>query len=95
MLSSGDFFKPGTVQNIAFTATAGQLTNAVGDSTRVVRIVSDQDCYYKFGANPTATTSDTFLPAGVVEYLAIARGEKISVVQASAGGTLNVTEMTK
>jgi hypothetical protein len=93
MLSSF-FGKPGTVLNVSFTAASAQ-SSAVSDSIRELRLVATQNCYYKVGANPTATTSDTYLPSGTVEYIAIAPGEKVAAIRSSADGTLNITEMTK
>ena len=84
-------FKP--ANNVAYTATAGQ-SNAFHAQTTVVRVVATSACYIKFGSNPTATTSDHYLPADWVEYFKVTGGDKVSAVQASAGGTLSVTEMT-
>ena len=95
MIATGVFYKPSTVQNVAFLVTAVQVTNAFGGSTRVLRIVATENCYYKVGANPTATASDIYLPAGTVEYIAVAPGEKISAIREANDGTLNITEMTK
>jgi hypothetical protein len=84
-------FGLGTSQTVAFTATSAQST-AVGTSTRIVRLVATQPCFFAIGTNPTATTSGVYLPAGVVQYVSITGGHKVAAIQASAGGSLYVTE---
>jgi hypothetical protein len=92
--TNNQVYRLGTHQSVAYTAVAGTITNAVNDQTRVVRVVCTSDAHVRIGTNPTATTSDPLVPANTPEYFAIARGEKVSAVQATAGGTLHVTEMT-
>ena len=79
-----------TVITQAFTGTAASAS-AISAKCRVVRLVATQDCHYDLEA--TATTSKTFLPAGVVEYIHVFGGETISVIQNATGGTLFITEM--
>ena len=83
----------GRHQVVAFTATAG-TSAAVGGVTRRVRVVLTSAGHIKIGAHPTATTSDPYVPANLPEVFDIAPGEKVSAVQASAGGNLHVTELT-
>lgn len=68
---------------------------AFSSQTSVVRVVSTTDCFVRFDANPTATTSHMYLPAGVVEYFLVTSGHRIAGIQRSAAGNLYVTEMTK
>lgn len=81
----------GSSQNVSYTGTAASST-AFASTTTVVRLVSTSDCYVVFGSNPTATTSSSFLPVGVVEYFLVTPGQKVSAIQLSAAGSLNVTE---
>lgn len=83
-----------TTQKVAYTGTAGVITNPVGSYTTLCRIVVTSNAYIAFGTAPTATTSDVYMPANVPEYFTIRPGEKVSAVQDAAGGTLIVTEMT-
>jgi hypothetical protein len=76
---------------VAFTGTSAQSA-AVDENTLVVRLVATADCFVAIGASPTATTSSAYLPAGVVEYLAIRPGHKVAALQASAGGNLYITQ---
>lgn len=62
-----------------------------------IRCVGTSDSWIVFGANPTASVGGAgciLLPAGVPEYFWVMPGEKIAVIQNSAGGSLNVAEMT-
>ena len=92
-------------QNIAYTGTAGTSTPVpsydAGKRFVNVRLVASTDCYYLIVASalPNATTVvasatvGSLLPSSTVEYLRVPIGAMISVVQSSAGGTLNITLM--
>jgi hypothetical protein len=83
----------GTHQSVAYTGTAGTITNAVGTGVQKVRVIVTTDAYVKIGSSPTATTSDVYMSAESPEYFTIAAGEKVSAIQLSSGGTLHVTEI--
>ena len=92
-------------QNISYTGTAGTSTPVPSYDTNKrfinVRLVASTDCYYLIVANklPLATTTvattsvGSLLPLGAIEYLRVPVGAMISVIQSTAGGTLNVTLM--
>jgi hypothetical protein len=75
-----------STQSVAFNA-----------QTTVVRIVATTNCNIRFGANPTATVANLYLPAGVVEYFRVTPGDKVAVIKftGSSAGSLFVTEMTQ
>jgi len=81
---------PGVTQTVSVTGVSAAVANAV--VTKIIRVVCTSDCHYRIGAAPTATTSDPFLPANVVEYVGINSGQKIAFIQNSANGTAFVTE---
>jgi hypothetical protein len=81
--------KPGPSQAVAFTGVSAQSGAAIGSN--IGRFVSTTDCFLAFGANPTASASGIFLPAGKPEYFVCVATDKVAAVQASAGGTLYVT----
>lgn len=81
----------GIVQNVSYTGSAA-ASSSFNSNTMVVRIVATTDCYVAISANPTATTSSAYLPAGVVEYVRINPGDKISAIRRAQDGTLNVVE---
>ena len=85
-------FGLGASQALTFTATSAQST-AVAATTRIVRLVSTQACFFAIGASPTAVVSTSvYLPAGVVQLVSIPGGSKIAAIQASATGSLYITE---
>lgn len=61
-----------------------------------VRLVATNDCYITIGTNPVATVATgTLMRASTGgELFTIAAGESVAMIAASAGGSLNVTEMT-
>lgn len=81
----------GTTLVRAFTGSSAQSA-AVDDTTFVVRLVATTDCFVALGANPTATTSSAYLPAGIVEYVSITPGHKVAALQVSSGGNLYITQ---
>lgn len=88
-------YRAGLHQKVAFTGTAGVTTNGVSVGVNVVRVVLTSAGYIAFGAAPTATANDIYLPANWPEYFNVTPGQKVSAVQDAAGGNLHVTEMTR
>lgn len=83
---------PGVTQRLTVTAANAQSA-AFGAGTAVVRIVSSVDAHYVGDwIAAAATTSHSFLPAGVVEYVNVPRGSKISILRASGDGFATMTE---
>lgn len=95
--------RQGVTQTIAYDATV-PITNAFGDQTRQIRVVSNSACHiriYDTTGTATATAADPFLPANWIDYYTVSPGQKISAIKAATGGlvtatagTLWVTEMT-
>lgn len=83
----------GTHQSIAYTGTAGTITNAFGDGIMKVRVVCTTAAFISIGKSPTATTADVYMPADSPEYFSTMKGEKVSAIQVAAGGTVHVTEI--
>jgi hypothetical protein len=86
--------RQGATQKVAYTGTAGTITNGVGAQTYQVRVVTTTDAFILIGDSPTATTSDMPTFAGLPEYFTITPGQKVSAIQSSAGGSLYVTELS-
>jgi hypothetical protein len=87
--------RQGTVQNVAYSATAGTITNVIGSQTYKIRVLTTTDAWIVIGNNPTATVATgTYLPAKAAEYFTCTPGQKVSAIQDTAGGTLNVTEVS-
>ena len=87
-------FRPITKQTASHTGTAGTITNPIGTQTYAVRVVTTSDAYVYIADGTAATSVNGFyLPALKPEYFITTPGQKVSAVQVSAGGTLEVTEM--
>lgn len=84
----------GAVQTAAYTGTAGTISMGVGGTTKVVRVWCSTDAHIAIGQNPTATANSTPVSAKQAEYFKVRRGDKVSAIQQSSGGTLYVTEMS-
>jgi len=83
----------GTHQSVAYTGTAGTITNAIGNGVQKIRVVVTSTAYVKIGNSPTATSSDVYMPADTPEYFTVTQGMKVSAIQVSGAGTLHVTEI--
>lgn len=68
------------------------------NNTQHVRCVATSGCWIAFGNAPVAAIGVSpaiYLPAGVPEYFWVGPGDRIAVVQDSAGGSLNIAELTQ
>jgi hypothetical protein len=81
-------------ENVAYTGTAA-ASAAFASGINHIRIASTTAAYYKVAGTPVATSSDTYLPANVIEIIRVNPGQKISFIQVSAGGTASVSQMSK
>lgn len=84
----------GTSRVVTVAAGAASAT-AVTANIFDVRIVSTTNCWFNTTGTATAGAGSIYLPAGVVEYLHVNPGTVFSVIQDSAGGTFNMSEMTR
>ncbi len=90
----------GAVQ--ALTASTTHTSTALGSETFQIRLSANTNCHYAIdGSGVTASTSDNYLPAHVVEYVTVTPGQFIATLQAATGGldtgtagTLWVTELS-
>lgn len=84
----------GTTQVVSYDSSTA-TTNAVGAQTYAVRVAVTTDCHVAFGAAPTATTSNPFMPAGSVEYFRVTPGQKLAFIKNASAGSAYVTECTR
>jgi hypothetical protein len=84
--------RPGTtfVIDIGTVANISPVT-----SSFLVRLISTADCHIAISDEPTATTSDMLVRSGVVEYFAVKRGDRISVIRSTANGLLYITQASE
>jgi endonuclease/exonuclease/phosphatase family metal-dependent hydrolase len=86
--------RAGVTQTIAFDASAA-IANAFGAETFQLRLVANAACSFRIGDGAqTATTSDTFLPANVIDYVIVSPGQRISAVKAASNGLVTATAGT-
>mgnify|MGYP006376266221 FL=1 len=77
----------GKGQKVAYTGTAGTITNAFPEGTAAVWVSSTTSCFIRIGVSPTAVVDVDFrLPAEVPMCFPAIGGEKVSAVQDTAGG---------
>lgn len=75
-----------SVQSSGFSTVSGGIGK--------YRIAASTACHYLVGADPTATSLGTFLPANVVDYVMIPSGQKIAVIKAT-GGSAGIMTINK
>jgi hypothetical protein len=75
-------------QAIPFTGTPASST-AIGPQTFKIRLVATTACFFSIGA-----ASAVYLPAAQSEYFICTPGQVVSVAQATAGGTLYLSEVS-
>lgn len=82
---------------IAVGAASAQSV-AFGANTFEIRVVSTTACHINIAENPTAAATDDngmYLPANVVEYFHVSPGQKLAVIQDTAGGSICVSQMSR
>ena len=83
-------------QNVAYTDTAGTVTNALQTTTNAVRITVTTDAFVEFVAGSDVATAATgfFVKANTPMIAARPIGKtKVSAIQSATGGTLYITEL--
>lgn len=87
----------GTKQTVSYTGTAGTITNPIGTQTYRVRVICTSDAYVLPVDGTAVATAATgaYMPALSVEYFTVTPGQKVSAIQVSASGTLEVVEVVQ
>ncbi len=86
-------FPVGTIQNVAYDASAA-IANPVSADTRLVEIIVTTAAYVTTAAAPTATTSHQLVPALLPTVIPIKPGDKVAAVKLASAGILIVREIT-
>lgn len=88
--------RQGKVQNIAYTGTAGVIAAGISVYVTKVRVLVTSDAWVLIGPPGTLATVGTgmYCPAKAAEYFTCTSGQVVSAIQDTAGGTLNVTEVS-
>lgn len=82
----------GVTQNVAYTGTAGTISNGIGSGVTKVRVVVTTDAFVVVDKANAATSAGAYVVALTPEYFSVRSGEKVSAIQVASGGTLYVTE---
>jgi hypothetical protein len=86
-------FPLGISHSVNVTGSSARTTNPVGAHTRVALIYSSEDAYYNLGdATVTATTSNTFIPAGAEHFVLIRGGQRVAFIRDTVDGVAKVSE---
>lgn len=90
---SAPVIRPG----ITFVIDVGAVANiSPVTSAFLVRVVATVDCHIAIAnGEPTATTLDMLVRSGVVEYFAVKRGDRISVIRSTSNGLLYITQASE
>jgi len=84
-------FIPNIYQVVDFNAS--QQSAPFADTTRMVRLSANQDCWYKVGADPTADqAASSFLGKGAIEHIEVTPGQKVAFVKDTTAGKASVLE---
>ena len=82
--------RPTAAHTLAFGTAA---TETAPVNSPVARVGMDVAGFYSFGTQPTSATSEHWLPAGLVEWIAIIPGDRFTARSATGGtGTFHVSE---
>ena len=83
-----------STEKVTTSATSAQ-SSAIGDVIFAISLDATVDSHFVIGANPTATTSDAFIPAKTEFYLGVKPTEKVAVRTTTGSGLAFVTGVTK
>jgi hypothetical protein len=68
------------IESVVAIGGSSAQSNAFATSTRFVQIHCDAICSVRFGANPTATTSNGRMAANETRFVAINPGDRVAVI---------------
>jgi hypothetical protein len=86
--------RQGASQNVAVT-TVSAASTPFGSETFQILLTATAACNVRIGdGTPTATASDTLLPANFPTYFTCSPGQAVAAVVASGTATLSVTELS-
>lgn len=83
----------GPSQTVAYTGTAGTITNAIPAGAAGVMLFCTTAAYVKVGVSPTATTTDIPVPPNWMVIIPTPNNDgnyKVSAVQQATGGSMLV-----
>lgn len=93
--SAGNAIQLNDTADVRITWSGESLSGGVDNArnTSFIAVVCTSAAYVRVGVDPTAVTTDRYVPAGVEVIFPCTWGDKVSAVQVAAGGNLHVTEL--
>lgn len=67
-------------QPVLTNSGSSQQSAGFASSTRIIRLTSDGIISYVIGKNPVVSVANRRLPAGAIEYIGVAPGQKIAII---------------
>lgn len=85
----------GVTQSITTSGSSARTSAGVGAQTRFVAISATEAAFYIFGGSTVdaSATAGTFIQGGDTHFVQIRPGQYVAAIQASAGGTVYVSEL--
>lgn len=83
-------YKFGTAENETISGTAA---TTAAKSAGLYLLTVNTDTHVLIGSAPTATSAHTLLPAGTAIPVILDEGDKVSGIQATAGGVMSLTPL--
>lgn len=92
-------YRPIVEQTAITTSISSQQSSAFGAQTYIIRLgvassTAADGVHYSVGTNPTATANSPLISAGWYEYIRVAPGEKVAVLQEAGALKVTITEMS-
>jgi hypothetical protein len=84
----------GKFQQVSITSSNLESA-AFGNGTNIIKIFCTKDCWVQLGVNPTATQAgpdSAIIRGGIIQYIGVKPGWKISVIRTTENGTMDITE---
>ncbi len=91
-------YRPLVEQTKITTTASSQQSAAFAASTEVIRLgvassTIANGVHYSIGLNPTATANSPLIPADWVEWVRVAPGEKVALLQEAGALVVTITEV--
>ena len=69
-------------QKIAYTTAAASA--AFNNKTKYIGVIADAKAHLEFGSAPTATADNGYIPADVMMFYGVTKGDKVSAYDGSS-----------
>lgn len=92
-------YRPIVEQTAITTSASSQQSSAFGTQTYIIRLgvassTAADGVHYSVGLSPTATANSPLISAGGVEYIRVAPGDKVALLQQTGALLVTITEVS-